>query len=186
MKEWKTKRCKFGTNWNESFRWCCSHEVCCCFLRMSIKTGKNMVKNEMKCFKFCSFLRKIGCWHKRLFGFCNFLKLEGRSVGWWKILNRFEFEMWNETDLVLEDWTQFSWLIQWKFFRLHSIAFREEDIVDEKFVNLDVCGYQIGDVLRREKRVSLTIRKVKKVLKTSIRLWMKQWLWKKTQKINRI
>lgn len=63
--------------------------------------------------------------------------------------------------------------------RLHSIAFRNEDCVDEKVVNLKslTCNQEpsnstitVGSIIPRKKRVSLTIRRVKKVLKTSIRL----------------
>ncbi|XP_015282151.1 PREDICTED: alpha-ketoglutarate-dependent dioxygenase alkB homolog 6 [Gekko japonicus] len=51
---------------------------------------------------------------------------------------------------------------------LHGIRFVTEDTVTEKVANLDACGSELGDTLRRGTRVSLTIRHVPKVLKTSI------------------
>ncbi|KAL8219912.1 UNVERIFIED_CONTAM: Alpha-ketoglutarate-dependent dioxygenase alkB 6 [Gekko kuhli] len=51
---------------------------------------------------------------------------------------------------------------------LHGIRFVTEDAVTEKVANLEACGSELGDALRRGTRVSLTIRHVPKVLKTSI------------------
>ncbi|XP_060114503.1 alpha-ketoglutarate-dependent dioxygenase alkB homolog 6 [Heteronotia binoei] len=51
---------------------------------------------------------------------------------------------------------------------LHGIRFVTEDTVMEKVANLDACGSELGDMLCRGTRVSLTIRHVPKVLKTSI------------------
>ncbi|XP_060086523.1 alpha-ketoglutarate-dependent dioxygenase alkB homolog 6-like, partial [Heteronotia binoei] len=51
---------------------------------------------------------------------------------------------------------------------LHGIRFVIEDTVMEKVANLDACGSELGDMLCRGTRVSLTIRHVPKVLKTSI------------------
>ncbi|KAH0631583.1 hypothetical protein JD844_005981 [Phrynosoma platyrhinos] len=51
---------------------------------------------------------------------------------------------------------------------LHGIRFITEDTVTKKVVNAALCGSQPGDRLQRGTRVSLTIRHVPKVLKTSI------------------
>lgn len=53
---------------------------------------------------------------------------------------------------------------------LHGIRFVTEDSLTEKVVNVGVCGSRVGEMLRRGTRVSLTIRHVPKVLKTSILL----------------
>lgn len=51
---------------------------------------------------------------------------------------------------------------------LHGIRFVTEDSLTEKVANLAVCRSRVGETLRRGTRVSLTIRQVPKVLKTSI------------------
>lgn len=53
---------------------------------------------------------------------------------------------------------------------MHGIAFREEDVVDEKVVNAKEAGVELGTVIKREHRISLTIRVVNKVLKNVIKL----------------
>ncbi|XP_066495020.1 alpha-ketoglutarate-dependent dioxygenase alkB homolog 6 [Tiliqua scincoides] len=53
---------------------------------------------------------------------------------------------------------------------LHGIRFVTEDLLTEKVANLGTCGSKVGDTLLRGTRVSLTIRHVPKVLKTSIML----------------
>ncbi|XP_005987841.1 alpha-ketoglutarate-dependent dioxygenase alkB homolog 6 [Latimeria chalumnae] len=53
---------------------------------------------------------------------------------------------------------------------LHGIKPVREDVVTEKIVNLGSCDVKPGDVLTRGTRVSLTIRHVPKVLKTTILL----------------
>lgn len=51
---------------------------------------------------------------------------------------------------------------------LHGIRFLTEDTVTERVANLAASGSELGDTLCRGTRVSLTIRRVPKVLKTSI------------------
>ncbi|XP_063168189.1 alpha-ketoglutarate-dependent dioxygenase alkB homolog 6 [Candoia aspera] len=51
---------------------------------------------------------------------------------------------------------------------LHGIRPVTEDTVTQKVANAGVRGCEFGDTLTRETRVSLTIRHVPKVLKTSI------------------
>ncbi|XP_042296471.1 alpha-ketoglutarate-dependent dioxygenase alkB homolog 6 isoform X2 [Sceloporus undulatus] len=51
---------------------------------------------------------------------------------------------------------------------LHGIRFVTEDTVTEQVANASMCGSKLGDRLQRGTRVSLTIRHVPKVLKTSI------------------
>ncbi|KAJ6663627.1 hypothetical protein lerEdw1_009706 [Lerista edwardsae] len=51
---------------------------------------------------------------------------------------------------------------------LHGIRFATEDSLTEKVANLGACGSRVGETLCRGTRVSLTIRHVPKVLKTSI------------------
>ncbi|XP_072346084.1 alpha-ketoglutarate-dependent dioxygenase alkB homolog 6 isoform X2 [Scyliorhinus torazame] len=53
---------------------------------------------------------------------------------------------------------------------LHGIRPVMEDIVTEKVANLKLCNTKLGAVLRRTTRISLTIRYVPKVLKTTILL----------------
>lgn len=54
---------------------------------------------------------------------------------------------------------------------LHSISERLEDTIDESVKNLNYCGegYTVGKVIKRLKRVSLTIRNVPKVCK--VKFW---------------
>lgn len=51
---------------------------------------------------------------------------------------------------------------------LHGIEPRTEDVVDETIQNLDACSTELGTVLQRGTRVSLTIRVVPKVLRANI------------------
>ncbi|XP_033014514.1 alpha-ketoglutarate-dependent dioxygenase alkB homolog 6 [Lacerta agilis] len=51
---------------------------------------------------------------------------------------------------------------------LHGIRPVTEDAVTEKVANAGMCDAELGDMLQRGTRVSLTIRHVPKVLKTSI------------------
>uniref|UniRef100_A0A8D2IHC3 AlkB homolog 6 n=1 Tax=Varanus komodoensis TaxID=61221 RepID=A0A8D2IHC3_VARKO len=51
---------------------------------------------------------------------------------------------------------------------LHGIRPVTEDHVTEKVANLGACGSELGVTLQRGTRVSLTIRRVPKVLKTAI------------------
>uniref|UniRef100_UPI00398E7387 alpha-ketoglutarate-dependent dioxygenase alkB homolog 6 n=1 Tax=Pristiophorus japonicus TaxID=55135 RepID=UPI00398E7387 len=53
---------------------------------------------------------------------------------------------------------------------LHGIRPVVEDIVTEKITNLKSCSTRLGAVLTRSTRISLTIRHVPKVLKTTILL----------------
>ena len=54
---------------------------------------------------------------------------------------------------------------------LHGIGERTEDIITDKIVNLAKCNQvRISDVLRRTKRISLTVRHVPKVLKMRLKL----------------
>ncbi|GAB1601435.1 alpha-ketoglutarate-dependent dioxygenase alkB homolog 6-like [Argonauta hians] len=54
---------------------------------------------------------------------------------------------------------------------LHGIAERDEDIVTDKISNLDRCsGVNIGDVVKRTCRLSLTIRHVPKTIKANFLL----------------
>ncbi len=53
---------------------------------------------------------------------------------------------------------------------LHSIAFRDTDLLDDKVINLELAGLQKGIEIKREERLSLTIRVVQKVLKNTLRL----------------
>ncbi|XP_038642115.1 alpha-ketoglutarate-dependent dioxygenase alkB homolog 6 isoform X2 [Scyliorhinus canicula] len=53
---------------------------------------------------------------------------------------------------------------------LHGIRPVMEDIVTEKVANLKLCNTKLGAVFRRTRRISLTIRYVPKVLKTTILL----------------
>ena len=50
---------------------------------------------------------------------------------------------------------------------LHGIEERTEDDITEKVANLKSVSVNLGDKLKRETRVSLTIRNVPKVLKAS-------------------
>lgn len=55
---------------------------------------------------------------------------------------------------------------------LHSIAEREEDTIDARVANLSlVSNAHAGDVLRRDKRISLTIRHVPKTSKMKIKIF---------------
>uniref|UniRef100_A0A240PPM9 Fe2OG dioxygenase domain-containing protein n=1 Tax=Anopheles epiroticus TaxID=199890 RepID=A0A240PPM9_9DIPT len=55
---------------------------------------------------------------------------------------------------------------------LHAIAEAEQDVVDERLANLAVVsGVQVGDVLNRQKRISLTIRHVPKTSKMKIKIF---------------
>lgn len=51
---------------------------------------------------------------------------------------------------------------------LHGIEPRTEDVVDETIKNLGTCSAELGTVLQRGTRVSLTIRVVPKVLRANI------------------
>lgn len=55
---------------------------------------------------------------------------------------------------------------------LHGIAERSEDVVTDKICNLNHLGNRvnIGDVLQRTTRVSLTVRNVPKILKVKLKL----------------
>ncbi|XP_051900309.1 alpha-ketoglutarate-dependent dioxygenase alkB homolog 6 [Pristis pectinata] len=57
---------------------------------------------------------------------------------------------------------------------LHGIRPMSEDIITEKVANLKSCNSKLGSVLTRTTRVSLTIRHVPKVLKTTILLGRKK------------
>ncbi|XP_041352859.1 alpha-ketoglutarate-dependent dioxygenase alkB homolog 6-like isoform X2 [Gigantopelta aegis] len=58
---------------------------------------------------------------------------------------------------------------------LHGIAERTEDHITESVSNLDFCpGVNLGDVLKRGTRISLTIRYVPKVLKVKLMLGKKR------------
>lgn len=48
---------------------------------------------------------------------------------------------------------------------LHGIKEISEDMITEKIVNYDINNLKLGQVLKRSTRVSLTIRRVPKVLK---------------------
>uniref|UniRef100_A0A182WUZ3 Fe2OG dioxygenase domain-containing protein n=1 Tax=Anopheles quadriannulatus TaxID=34691 RepID=A0A182WUZ3_ANOQN len=55
---------------------------------------------------------------------------------------------------------------------LHSIAEREEDTIDARVANLSmISNAHAGDVLRRDKRISLTIRHVPKTSKMKIKIF---------------
>jgi alkylated DNA repair protein alkB family protein 6 len=51
---------------------------------------------------------------------------------------------------------------------LHGIAERTEDILHDKIVNLDQCKVSVGQTLERNRRISLTIRHVPKVMKAKL------------------
>ncbi|KAL1131238.1 hypothetical protein AAG570_010856, partial [Ranatra chinensis] len=53
---------------------------------------------------------------------------------------------------------------------LHSISEISEDILDNSVVNLNRTQYKIGDTLKRETRISLTIRHVPKTSKLHLKL----------------
>jgi alkylated DNA repair protein alkB family protein 6 len=53
---------------------------------------------------------------------------------------------------------------------LHGIAFNKEDIITDKVANLELACHKVGDIIQRERRISLTIRVVKKVLKNVIKI----------------
>ena len=55
---------------------------------------------------------------------------------------------------------------------LHSIAEIDEDFIGEDIVNLEQCcdDYTLGERLKREKRISLTIRHVPKTSKMKLKL----------------
>ncbi|XP_054855406.1 alpha-ketoglutarate-dependent dioxygenase alkB homolog 6 [Eublepharis macularius] len=57
---------------------------------------------------------------------------------------------------------------------LHGIRSVTEDTITEKVANVGMCSSELGDTLCRGTRVSLTIRHVPKVLKTSIVLGKKK------------
>lgn len=52
---------------------------------------------------------------------------------------------------------------------LHGIAERTCDVT-EKVANLDACNAALADTLQRTTRISLTIRKVPKILKFKLNL----------------
>uniref|UniRef100_A0A182RRT6 Fe2OG dioxygenase domain-containing protein n=1 Tax=Anopheles funestus TaxID=62324 RepID=A0A182RRT6_ANOFN len=55
---------------------------------------------------------------------------------------------------------------------LHSIADREQDVIDDKVINLPMLSnVNVGDVLCRSKRISLTIRHVPKTSKMKIKIF---------------
>lgn len=53
---------------------------------------------------------------------------------------------------------------------LHGIEFRTEDILDDKVVNLESAKLEKGTTIKRDLRISMTIRVVNKVLKNAIKL----------------
>lgn len=53
---------------------------------------------------------------------------------------------------------------------LHGIKEISEDIITEKIANYDENNFKIGQVLKRSTRVSLTIRRIPKVLKNLFRI----------------
>ena len=54
---------------------------------------------------------------------------------------------------------------------LHGIAERTDDHITEHVANLNFCpGVNLGHVLKRDTRISLTIRYVPKVLKVKLQL----------------
>ena len=54
---------------------------------------------------------------------------------------------------------------------LHGIEEVVEDLITEQVANLKLCsGVRVGDVVRRDTRVSLTIRNVPKVVKFKLKL----------------
>ena len=53
---------------------------------------------------------------------------------------------------------------------LHGIDEVTEDLLSDKVANLDMTDSKIGDVLKRDTRVSLTIRVVPKVLRAKLLL----------------
>nr|XP_020642990.1 alpha-ketoglutarate-dependent dioxygenase alkB homolog 6 isoform X1 [Pogona vitticeps] len=57
---------------------------------------------------------------------------------------------------------------------LHGIRLVSEDMITEKVANASMCGCALGATLDRRTRVSLTLRHVPKVLKTSIILGRKK------------
>ncbi|XP_072835788.2 putative RNA/DNA demethylase ALKBH6 isoform X1 [Pogona vitticeps] len=57
---------------------------------------------------------------------------------------------------------------------LHGIRLVSEDVITEKVANASMCGCALGATLDRRTRVSLTLRHVPKVLKTSIILGRKK------------
>ncbi|XP_059841055.1 alpha-ketoglutarate-dependent dioxygenase alkB homolog 6 isoform X1 [Hypanus sabinus] len=57
---------------------------------------------------------------------------------------------------------------------LHGIRPVSEDVITDKVANLTSCNSKLGAVLARTTRVSLTVRHVPKVLKTSILLGKKK------------
>ena len=62
---------------------------------------------------------------------------------------------------------------------LHGIAERTYDVVTDKVANLDACNNAtLGDILQRNTRISLTIRKMPKILKFKINLgrWQKLFM----------
>jgi alkylated DNA repair protein alkB family protein 6 len=53
---------------------------------------------------------------------------------------------------------------------MHGIEFRHQDVITDKVVNNHAQKYQIGQIVERKLRYSLTIRHVEKVLKNIIKL----------------
>ena len=53
---------------------------------------------------------------------------------------------------------------------LHGIDEVTQDLLSDKVANLDMTDSKIGDVLKRDTRVSLTIRVVPKVLRAKLLL----------------
>lgn len=54
-------------------------------------------------------------------------------------------------------------------FLLHGIRETDSDLIDEKIFNLDRCvNVKLGETLKRETRISLTIRHVPRVLKSKL------------------
>ena len=51
---------------------------------------------------------------------------------------------------------------------LHGIKEINEDLITDDIYNLHTCDHKLGDILKRQTRISLTIRNVPKVLKSKI------------------
>ena len=59
---------------------------------------------------------------------------------------------------------------------MHSISEIKEDVLTDRCVNVDNCSvkYEVGDVLKRDTRISLTIRYVPKVAKHNLHKFLMQ------------
>uniref|UniRef100_A0A023F7I4 Putative alkylated dna repair protein n=1 Tax=Triatoma infestans TaxID=30076 RepID=A0A023F7I4_TRIIF len=99
------------------------------------------------------------------------------------ILN-FQKQLKNDEEMVLDDSSKMSLLLERRSLvavmdsmytgYLHSIAERNEDKLDNTVLNINKTKFSIGDVLKRDTRISLTIRHVLKTSKIKLNVLFKK------------